>query len=213
MSVRLSRYVLVFALVIGFGFLSVLDLSEPRVPMLIWKGAGVGLLALYAAMNARDAAGWLLTAVLALGSLGDVLVEVQLELGGASFALAWIVGIVLYRRFPRTELSDSQKGLAVSMILLVPVIGWILTREATAAAYCLVIAIMAACAWVSRFPRYRVGVGAVMLVVSDLFLFGRAGPYQFGGWSTYAVWITYFGGQVMVATGAVASLRRWHAYG
>jgi uncharacterized membrane protein YhhN len=42
------------------------------------------------------------------------------------------------------------------------------------ALYSLGLALMAATAWLSRFPRYRVGIGALMFVVSDLLIFGRS---------------------------------------
>ncbi len=40
-----------------------------------WKGAGVALLAVYAALKARNLDGWLICAVMAFGALGDVLLE------------------------------------------------------------------------------------------------------------------------------------------
>jgi len=43
------------------------------------------------------------------------------------------------------------------------------------AVYSLGLALMAATAWTSRFPRFRVGIGAVMFLVSDLLIFGRMG--------------------------------------
>jgi uncharacterized membrane protein YhhN len=43
------------------------------------------------------------------------------------------------------------------------------------ALYSLGLSLMAATAWTSRFHRFRVGIGAVMFVVSDLLIFARAG--------------------------------------
>ena len=47
------------------------------------EGAGVALLAIWAAIQARDVDGWLIAAVMALGATGDVLLDAQgLETGG-----------------------------------------------------------------------------------------------------------------------------------
>ena len=37
------------------------------------------------------------------------------------------------------------------------------------------VAIMAATAWVSRFPRYRTGIGAMAFLASDLLIFAGGG--------------------------------------
>jgi uncharacterized membrane protein YhhN len=39
---------------------------------------------------------------------------------------------------------------------------------------------MAAAAWSSRFPRYRVGAGAVLFVISDWLIFSRMGSFDLG---------------------------------
>jgi hypothetical protein len=60
---------------------------------------------------------------------------------------------------------------------------------------------MAACAWNSNFPRYRVGLGAMAFVASDLLIFARAGALAEAGWVSLAIWVLYYGGVLMIATG------------
>lgn len=67
-------------------------------PVIIaWKGAGVTLLALWAAGRAASADSWLVVAALALGAVGDVLLDaVSTSAGGAVFLAGHIVAIALY---------------------------------------------------------------------------------------------------------------------
>ena len=84
------------------------DNPLPGTVLIAWKGAGVGLLAVYAASRAKGADGKLLTATMALGALADMLLEVDLIAGGALFAFAHLVAIVLFLRNPRTCRTESQ---------------------------------------------------------------------------------------------------------
>lgn len=178
-----------------------------------WKGAGVGLLALWAGMQARALDGWLIAAVLALGAVGDVLLDaVGLTLGAVFFLAGHLVAILLYARNRRERMAPSQR-----------VLGWLLPPATVMLAlacavpagqglpvglYSVGLGSMAAFAWTSRFPRYRVGLGAVLFVVSDLLIFSRMGPLA--GWNLpdLLVWPLYFAGQAMIAWGVVATLRR-----
>lgn len=184
--------------------------------IIAWKGAGVGLLALWAAMQAKDANpagdGWLIAAILALGALGDVLLDaVGLEKGAIAFALGHMLAIWLYARNRRPSLSGSQRLLALVTIpgsvvivwaLLAPLAGWW-----HAAIYTVFVAAMAAMAWTSRFPRYRVGLGAMMFLASDLIIFAGQGPWAGTIWPDLLIWPLYFGGQALIAWGVVTTLR------
>jgi uncharacterized membrane protein YhhN len=76
------------------------------------------------------------------------------------------------------------------------------------ALYALGLAAMAAFAWLSRFPRYRVGIGALMFVVSDLLIFARSGPLHGQEWVGYAIWTLYFGGQLLIVLGVTRTLEK-----
>jgi uncharacterized membrane protein YhhN len=54
----------------------------------------------------------------------------------------------------------------------------------------------------SRFHRFRVGLGAVMFVVSDLLIFARAGPLP-DSFAGLAVWGLYYFGQLLICVGVV----------
>jgi len=190
----------------GVSYLAVVvgSLSGPGI--IVWKGAGVALLAVFAALQARSVDGWLLAAVMALGALGDVLLEIAFTAGAASFALGHVVAIALYRRNRRPALTGSQTALAVVLALGTPLIAWLLTRAPDVTGYAVLLGLMATTAWMSRFPRYRTGIGAVLFVVSDLLIFARMSPLAGSALVGIAIWAFYYGGQLLITLGVRRTL-------
>jgi len=201
------------ALVAGASFWLVGHHTIPTLPWIAWKGAGVALLAIWAAVNAHNRDGWLITAVMALGALGDVLLERSQTGGALAFLAGHIVATVLYLLHRRSKPSPSQLGLALLLLVAVPAIAYLLPADRAAAPgialYATGLGVMAASAWASRFPRYRVGIGAVMFVASDLLIFAKMGPLAGSPIPVFLIWPLYFGGQALVAWGAVTTLLRW----
>ena len=184
--------------------------------IIAWKGAGVMLLALWAALQARDAnpegEGWLIAMVLAFGALGDVLLDaVGLTTGAAAFAVGHVIAIILYARNRRESLTPSQTlfGWLIAPLGVLITIALVHGQPdgIMAIAYAALAGIMAAFAWTSRFPRYRVGIGAVLFLVSDLVIF--AGQTVWAGtiWPKLLIWPLYFGGQALIAWGVVKTLQ------
>lgn len=199
------------ALIAGTSFMLpvVLDWNGPAI--IAWKGAGVGLLALWAATQAAGRDGWLITMVMALGALGDVLLDaVGLETGAMAFAAGHLLAILLYLRNRRPALTPSQTLLGWLVVPATVVITWALVRgedgAATAILYSGFLAVMAAMAWTSRFPRYRTGIGAMLFVASDLFIFARASGAIDPMLGRLLIWPLYFAGQALIVRGVVATL-------
>jgi uncharacterized membrane protein YhhN len=67
---------------------------------------------------------------------------------------------------------------------------------------------MAAAAWTSRFPRYRTGIGAMLFLASDLFIFAGEGGALSKGVTMWLVWPFYFVGQALIAWGVVSTLSK-----
>lgn len=208
----LARVVLAAALIGGVSYLAADHLAISPVAGLAWKGSGVGLLAVYAALRARSFDGWLLTAVMALGAAGDVLLGAAgFVVGGGVFLLGHLVAIWLYLRNRRAGLS---RGDWVSGLLLIPatvVAAWLLPADrgsaAGIAAYALGLSAMAATAGLSRFPRGRVALGALMFLASDLLIFARAGPLAGEAAAVGVfVWSLYFAGQTLICLGVTRML-------
>ncbi|MEZ5682402.1 MAG: lysoplasmalogenase family protein [Erythrobacter sp.] len=203
---------LLASLVAGVTYLFVMDDPIGGVWLMMWKGAGVGFLAIYAAFRGKGTDGALIAAVMALGALADVVLELSLTIGGAIFALGHLVAIALYLRNRREALTSSQGLFGAALLLLTPLIAALLTfpqpNWQAATLYSLVVGAMAAAAWTSNFPRYRVGLGAVMFVISDLMIFAREVGTIPQSVAAPAIWVLYYGGQFLIATGVVQTLRK-----
>lgn len=200
------------AIAFGLTYIGSWLLPLPPVAAVAWKGAGVGLLAVYAALNARSLDGWLLTVLLAFGALGDVLLETHgFVAGGLAFLAGHLVAIGLYlrNRCPLTFGSLTYAGALFAIILLTAYLFPL--NRATAgpiAAYSAGLAAMVAAAWLSRFPRPLVAAGAIMFAVSDLLIFLRTGRPTLDIPPIHvAVWGLYFAGQALIAVGVVRAKR------
>jgi uncharacterized membrane protein YhhN len=189
--------------------------AVPGIAAIVWKIGGVGMLVGYALRKHLTGEFLILAGVLAFWALGDGLLELDMIWGAIAFAVGHVVAIALFLRHKRVHPVFSQKLLAVAVLLLAPVIAYYLPADHAwglqAAFYTLFVAAMAASAWNSNFPRYRVGVGAMAFVASDLLIFARMGSLAEAGWVSYAIWGLYYGGVLMIATGVVTTLvKRGH---
>jgi uncharacterized membrane protein YhhN len=205
--------VLVASIVAGVSYMASWNLGLAEWQGLVWKGAGVGLLAVYAALRARNADGWLLAAVMAFGTLGDVLLNSADMIPGAlAFLAGHLIAAVLYLRNRRPRLTRSQGLLALVLLLAVPTLAFLLPLDRAGApgiaVYAAGLGLMAATAWISRFPRLVVGLGALMFVVSDLMIFARPGRFDHDLIAGLAVWSLYYFGQLMICAGVSRVLAR-----
>lgn len=191
------------AIVAGVTFWAASHLGVSGALFIAWKGVGVGLLTLCAGLAARDRNGWLITAVLALGTLGDVVLETSgIVIGGAAFLAGHLVAILLY-------LSNRRHGggaVAIMIALAIPVAAFAITRDLGATTYAAGLGGMAGAAWYSRFPRHIVATGALMFAVSDLLIFAQLGPLKGSILPVLTIWPLYLGGQTLIAYGVLRTL-------
>lgn len=204
-------YVLVAAVLIGVTHVLTWAISIDPVLTVLWKGCSVGALALYAALNAKDKNGWLLAFVLALSAMSDVLiVTIGSTPGGIAFMVADIFAIFLYARNLKTSFWDVKTWAPLFIIPLASLFGYFIVKDRNEALniaiFILPLATMAAFAWLSKFPRHFVAVGATMILMSDLLIFARQGPLDGVPSLSYVVWLSYFIGEVLVTVGVVSRL-------
>ena len=114
---------------------------------------------------------------------------------------------MFYLRQRRKAPTPSQKLLAGALLLGTPLVSYLLSLKPEIALYSLALGAMAAAAWMSRFPRYRVGTGAVLFILSDWLIFSRMGPISLEPAPSIFIWPLYYAGQLMIATGVVQTLR------
>lgn len=206
----MHRWLWLAALIAGATYLPATWLLADGPMLVAWKGAGVALLALWAALQARGVDGWLLVAVMAFGAAGDVLLEVAgLTTGAIAFLAGHLVAIGLYTR----HLSpDWRAGLPIALgrLLIIPALAFVFPADRAAAPgialYATGLGAMAAMAWLSSFPRHWVSFGALLFAVSDLLIFARLGPLAGSIIPDLLVWPLYFGGQAMIAWGVAGAL-------
>lgn len=201
---------LLASLAAGIAFWVLKDSQLPGLYQMALKGAGVALLTAYALARHKGADGRQIAAVMAFGALGDVLIELSLQAGAMAFLIGHLIAIGLYLRHRRPITAFSQKLAAIAFLILIPVIAFLLPADRAAAPgvalYALGLGAMTAAAWASSFPRYRVGLGAVMFAGSDLLIFAHLGPLAHSALPGLLIWPLYYFGQFLIATGVIGEL-------
>jgi len=198
---------LLAGVIAAFAYYSLQDNPIGGLWLILLKGAGVGFLAVYALRRAPGADGVLLAVALIVSAAADMALVLWFEIGGGLFALSHLIAIVLYLRNRRENPSFSQNLLGLTLLIAVPTLSYVISGDPLIAFYAVTLGAMAAVAWTSRFPRYRVGIGAILFVLSDWLIFSQEGPYDLGQLSDLLIWPLYFAGQLMIATGVVQTLR------
>jgi uncharacterized membrane protein YhhN len=208
---------LLASLVAGISFpaTSLLLPIEGSVFAIIWKTAAVGLLVPYVLRRHYQGEFFNLAVVLACYAIGDGLIEMSMIYGALAFAIGHIIAAWIYIRHRRVGATLSQKLFAITLLVLTPFIAFFLPGDPETgiqvAGYSVILSAMAACAWKSNFPRYRVGIGAVLFVISDLLIFARLGPLAAMDSISIAIWYLYYFGVLMIAVGIVQALvKRGH---
>lgn len=206
------RPYLLLSLLFGITYFFVMDGKVGGAFLALWKGAGVGFLALYAVHRGQGRDGLLISSVLVLCALADVVLQFSFLIGGGVFAIAHLVAIGLYLSNLRERATASQRTASLALLIMTPLLAGMLTYPlenwVLAVLYALVVGAMACAAWMSRFPRYRVGVGAVLFVISDLVIFAREAGHVSQDLGDWLVWPLYYVGQFLIATGVIQTIRK-----
>ena len=205
-----TRWLIALSVFFGISYMATWHLDLPQPLPLIWKGLPIALLALVAALEARGRDGALLAGFLGLCALGDVLLEIDMIAGALAFIAGHVVAMALYWRNRRAAMTGSQRVLSLLVVPLSMLIAWSLPGDRAAAGgvafYALIVSLMAALAWSSRFPRLRTGVGAMLFLISDLVIFARMGPAAGALWPAFIVWPFYYLGQLLIFIGVSGGL-------
>ena len=206
------RPYLLLSLLFAITYFFVMDGKVGGSWLALWKGAGVGFLAAYAAHRGVGRNGAMIAVVMIFGALADVVIEFNFLAGGALFGVAHLVAIWLFMTNRRETPTGSQKAAGIALVIGTPLLAALLTYPQDnwhlAALYALILGIMAGAAWTSRFPRYRVGLGAVLFVISDLVIFAREAGHISLGLAEWLVWPIYYSAQFLIVTGVVQTIRK-----
>ena len=205
-----DRPFLIVSLVLAIAFPLVRDGALGDVYLMIVKGGAVASLAAYALRRLSGSNAALLALFVGLSALGDALIIIDIGLGGAAFLAAHLFAIMLFARHRRGTLAASQAILAILLLVAAPLLSYLLTlpqMDWLLIIYSTVLGLMACLAWSSAYPRYQVGIGAILFVISDLLLFGTMGLLQNISLAGALVWPIYYIGQLMICTGVVRTMR------
>ncbi len=199
---------LLASLIAGIGYWFVAGSWIPGLYLILWKGAGVGLLAIYAWRHHPVADAHRIALVMALGALGDMVLEVSFIGGAMAFLVGHLAAIALYLKHHRRVLHKSERWTTAALLLAVPIASFALTRRPEVALYALGLGGMTSAAFASDFPRSRVALGAAMFAVSDLLIFAHMGPMADSAIPHLLVWPLYYFGQFLITVGVIGALRR-----
>jgi uncharacterized membrane protein YhhN len=210
---EVCRVLLIGSLVAGASYVVSWALPLPLAASVTLKGACVAQLTLYAGLKARNLDGWLICVALAFATLGDVLLDtLGLIAGALAFFAGHVTAIALYLRNRSYVLTPRQNLLALALVPAITAVAFWLTahRESLAysALYSLSLALMAATAWTSEFPRNRTGVGALMFAGANILIYARLGAVPHGLGIDLAIWGLYLGGQVLICLGVTGALEK-----
>ena len=207
-----KRPLLLASVVAAAAYFYLRSADVPEILAIAVKGAAVGLLAAYAFLRHSSPDARLLGWAFAMCALGDIAIEYSFQIGGLLFFLGHAFAIALYLRHRRERLTGTQKAAAAALLVLTPIIIYALPYDRqiawSAGIYGLALGGMAASAWASSFPRYRVGTGAALFVASDLLLFAAMGPLAQSDIPRLLVWPLYYLGQFLICVGVLRTLRK-----
>ncbi len=203
---------LLASLIAGISYWFVAGSWIPGLYLFLWKGAGVALLAIYAWRHHPVADAHRIALVMALGALGDMVLEVSFTFGAMAFLLGHLAAIALYLRHHRRVMHKAERYTAAALLLAIPGLSFALTGRPEVAFYALGLGGMTSAAFASEFPRRRVALGAAMFAVSDLLIFARMGPLAESAIPHLLVWPLYYFGQFLITVGVIGALRRKGAF-
>jgi hypothetical protein len=182
----------------------------PELYLLPVKGAAVALLGVFLWKRHSAPEARLMAAAMGVAAAADVAQEVSIAVGGLIHFAYHLMALGVYLQHKRGALDPVDKAIVVTLLLGPAVLGFILpTQQGQATSfYALALGAMAAGAWISTFPRWQVGAGAMLFVASDLLLFAQLGPLATSPVPQVLVWPVYYLGQFLIATGIVRALRK-----
>lgn len=207
-----KRPMLLVSLAAAVAFCALRLTAIPELWLVPLPGLATGFLALYAWRLRAGRVSGHLAVMMAVAAVRDVVFQVDLAISALLFFTYHMLAMSLYLRHPREHTTATQKAAALAMLLLTPVLAWLLPADRMiappVALYGLALGGMASCAWMSAFPRYRVGIGAALLLASDLIVIAGIGPLMGQQLPEAVAWPIYYVGQLLITVGVVQTLRR-----
>ncbi|GGD51806.1 lysoplasmalogenase [Erythrobacter arachoides] len=207
-----KRPYLLLSLVAAMAFYYLSASELPELYLIPLKGSACAFLAIYAWLRHGSKSARMLAGAMAVASLADMAMEMDIRFGGALFFVFHCIMLALFLRHRGKPLEGSDSLVFLALLLATPLAAyWLVSVPGVAVPagiYGLALGAMAAGAWASDFPRFTVGAGAILFVMSDLLIFGGMGPLSGSPIPQYLVWPIYYLGQFLITVGIMTSLRK-----
>lgn len=186
--------------------------SFPELYLIPVKGLSLLLLAVFVWIRHPSGSAKILAGAMVVAAVAQMVLDVHVLAGHAIYFAFYLIVLGLFIHNRREHLTVSQTRAAVALLIMTPFILHLVTQAwlgtAVAAAYGLALGAMAASAWASNFPRYRVGIGAVVIMAGSLLSMASiTGPLQASGLVQAFIWPVSYLGHMLMCAGVVHRLR------
>lgn len=206
-----KRPFLLLSIVAALAFYYLRASTLPEIYLIPLRGSAAGLLAVYAFTRHPSPDARLYVWALGAAAMGDMALEVDITIGGLLFFLHHVLAMSLFLKH-RRPVTGIHSWICGVTLISVPVVGYLLPydpdEKLQVGLYTLALGAMAASAWASTFPRFRVGAGAMLVVVSDLTFFAEMGPLSGNLWAQLVIWPLYYLGMFLMCTGVIQTLSK-----
>lgn len=203
---------LLLSLAAAIAYYLLKDGNFPGVYLYAIEAGAFLLLGAYALLRLGGHEGKPLAGVMVLAGIGSVAVELDSYIGALILLFSHTLALSILFQHPRAGLTMTQKYAGLALVVLTPLIAWLTVPDQTmrtmAVIYGLAVGGMAGAAWVSAFPRYRVGLGAVLVVAASLITILGAGLLAHNPLPGLVSWPLYYFGHFLLGTGIVQTLRQ-----
>jgi hypothetical protein len=182
--------------------------AVPGLYLLVLQAAPLLLLAAYAALRHRGNDTRSLAGMLALQGIGSALMDYAPGIGLNALLLAYLIGLTMFLVHRRAVMDGGRKASALALTLGTPALCFFAAERAGVGVPLflgLALGGMAASAWISTFPRSRVGLGAALIVAGNVLAIAALGLE--GGAIALAAWPLFYVGNLVLATGVTGELR------
>lgn len=199
---------LLASMVAAVAWVCLQDSRTPGLYLLVLKGVPLLLLAAYAALRHRGNDTRSLAGMLALEGVGSALWYEIPTIGLNAMLVAFLIGLTLFLTHRRAVMDSGRRASALALTLGTPLLCFFAADRADVGVPLflgLALGGMAASAWISTFPRSRVGLGAALIVAGVVLEIAASGGA--GGALALVAWPLFYVGNLVLATGVTGELR------
>lgn len=198
---------LLASMVLAVAWIALQDSRMPGLYLLVLKAAPLALLAVYAVLRHRGNDTRTLAVMLGLEAIGSALLYMVPVIGLNALLFAYLAGLGLFLTHRRAVMDGGRRASALALTLGTPLLCFFAAQRAGVGVPLflgLALGGMAASAWISTFPRSRVGLGAALIVAGNVLEIAAAGD----GRNALALlaWPLFYLGNLILASGVAGEL-------